>query len=160
MEYTTSLMSPETGVFANMKQSLGDILRPTKGEESYTKIAIRANEWIRKQIDSGRDLNIKHMSSEQVRRIFENITFNPAMIYIEALAAVQHVPLNSLLEAAGYPVPSHPNPASLITDDLRARFKQSLRGKGSNISEKGIKAAEESFDEIMEEVSNKLSKQP
>jgi hypothetical protein len=86
------------------KQTIGEILQPTKGTESYPDIAKRANKWLREQADSGRSLDIYKMSSEQVRRLFEDQTSRPAATYLEALAAVQNINPNILYEAAGYPV--------------------------------------------------------
>lgn len=86
-------------------KTMGDILRPTKGVESYAKIALRANNWLREEADKGRKLEVFRMSSEQVRRIFENETASPKPIYLEALAAAQRVDVNELYKSAGLPIP-------------------------------------------------------
>lgn len=91
------------------QKTVGEILRPTKGADSYPRIAIKANNWLREQIETGRPLSVSRMSSEQVRRIFEDITAKPDMIYLEALAAVQRVDVTVLYEAAGYSVPVAPS---------------------------------------------------
>lgn len=102
MNATPQLMC-ENEEFVSMFKSLGEILEPTRCGESYPRIAIQVNEWLRKQIESGRDLETKTASDEQIRRIFCNKITRPAAIYLEALAEVQNVPLVDLLEAAGYP---------------------------------------------------------
>lgn len=92
----------QRGVTMKDRLSLGQILMPTKGADSYPKIANRANEWLRKQTSDGRQLSIRKISSEQVRKIFSDEVERPASIYLEALAAAQNINVMDLYEAAGY----------------------------------------------------------
>ncbi len=84
------------------RPTIGEVLAPTKGGDSYAKIAIKANEWLRKQQDAGRQTPIGRMSSEQVRKIFTDCVERPAQIYLEALAEVQGADIEMLYRIAGY----------------------------------------------------------
>jgi hypothetical protein len=95
-------------------RTLGELLRPTKGSESYPVIARRANEWFRRQVESGREMSIARMSSEQVRRIFEDHTVRPRREYLEAIAAAQGIDPRELYEIAGYPVASISGPTDPV----------------------------------------------
>lgn len=85
--------------------TVGELLRPTKGERSYPQIALRANEWIRQQVEAGTYPVAVRMSPEHVRRIFEDHTQKPNPIYLDALAVIQEVDRFDLYEAAGLSVP-------------------------------------------------------
>ena len=111
----------------NETSSIEDILKPTKGNDSYEVIARRANAWFQRQIESGRDLTIRRMSSEQVRRIFDGQTLNPKAIYLEALAAVQEVDIRVLYRLAGYPVPECAD--SIINDIQNLLFRKNKHGE-------------------------------
>ncbi len=108
-----------------MARTVGEILRPTKGEDSYPRIANRANAWLQQQADSGRVLEIRRMSAEQVRRIFEDYTERPKAIYLEALAAVQGVDLADVYEAAGYHTPVRP-PGEILDIQVALRANRRL----------------------------------
>ena len=105
-------------------KTLGDVLRPTKGDSSYPQIANRANAWFRQQLDSGRPMGITRMSAEQVRRIFEDYTERPRMEYLEALAAVQSVDAKDLFQIAGYATGQTPEP-----EDLIRKYVERMRGQ-------------------------------
>jgi hypothetical protein len=125
-------------------------LRPTKGEDSYPKIAIRASNWFRAEKEKGRDLPIDRISAEHVRRIFEDMTARPDMIYLEALAAVQNVNLGSLLSAAGYAVPqqagNHLSPKErFIIHAYRSASTPAERKKLEDIAREICEEEEEEF---------------
>ncbi len=88
------------------RKTLNTLLMPTKGTLSYAKIATKVNEWLRDQMDTGRELETQRISAENVRRIFEDLIAQPSRITLEALAAVQEVPLADLFEAVGYFIPT------------------------------------------------------
>lgn len=91
------------GVAGVLMVKVGELLRATKGSDSYPVIARRVSAWMRSQYEQGRPIPTS-ISAEQVRKIFEDMVAKPAAIYLEALAAVQHVPLDDLLIAAGYAI--------------------------------------------------------
>jgi len=99
--------------------TLGEILRPTKGSDSYARIANRANEWFRGEAQRNGQIPITRMSSEQVRRIFEDQTERPNTVYLRALSAAQGVDLGDLYEAGGYRLPES-DPIRGIDRHLRA----------------------------------------
>ncbi len=140
-------------------QTLGEILRPTKGADSYEKIANRANEWFRKQIAAGRELHIRRMSSEQVRRIFEDQIERPASVYLEALAAAQEVDFSCLKVAAGYEQPSSLVPAiaqalppvSDITEEEKSQLLDMIKGYSSAQNETTRHYMAEAVKKILEE---------
>lgn len=89
-------------------KTVSEILKPTKGTSSYARIAQRANEWLAKQRELGRDTEIKRMSAEQVRRVFEGIPVRVGLIYLEAIGTVQNVDLQELYAASGNYIPPQP----------------------------------------------------
>lgn len=90
-----------------VRKTIGEILRPTKGNDSYPKITIRANEWLRKMAEENNRMSVTRMSSEQVRRMFDDSIERPKQEYLHAVAHAQNIPVQLLLEAAGYPVPDN-----------------------------------------------------
>ena len=94
---------PKCGTMLLMSTStIGEILRPTKGADSYPRIANRANQWLRSRLEAGARLSASRISAEHVRRIFEDQTERPRPVYLQALAAAQQLDPAVLLEAAGY----------------------------------------------------------
>lgn len=109
------------------KKTFSDILMPTKGSDSYPKIAIRANEWIRQQKENGRYIGINKMSSEQVRKIFNDEVEQPGKPYLEALAAVQGVSIEQLYEAAGYGAAPLDEEESVVIEAFRGARSEATR---------------------------------
>ena len=125
-------------------KTMNEILMPTKGNDSYEKIAIRANEWFRKQIEAGRSLQIGNISIEQVRKIFIGLTARPDMIYLEVLSSVQNVSYNDLLKATGYHVEDD--------DPLKTVVIQYLARKNNDTPEGKKQSLYQAIDEILEEL--------
>ena len=107
--------------------TIGEILRPTKGADSYPRIANRANQWLRSRLEAGARLSASRISAEHVRRIFEDQTERPRPVYLQALAAAQQLDPAVLLEAAGYWPDIAPD--NLI-ESVDLPTKTTIEGKG------------------------------
>lgn len=126
-----------------LMQTVGEILKPTKGDRSYTQIALKANEWLREKAEDGTYRTVERLSYEHVRRIFEDYTQRPNIVYLEALAAVQGVDRVALIEAAGYQVPSPPDAAP------QEKIRLALRAY-PELSEQDVEAVMASFQRILD----------
>lgn len=131
-----------------VSKTLGDILRPTKGDDSYPRIANRANAWLRQQREAGRELPVASMSSEQVRRVFEDHTVSPKPIYLEALAAVQDVDVRALYAAAGYSFVENGRGSDPILNAIIAAYRSARHGSArQKMREAAEKIAREEAEE-------------
>lgn len=86
------------------RMSLDDLFASTKRADSYDDIADRANLWLIAQSRFGRRLGAGRITGLQVMLIFEGMISQPAPVYLEALCAVQGVPLEDAMAAAGYSI--------------------------------------------------------
>lgn len=87
------------------KKTVSYILRSTQGTSSYDEIAHKVNEWFRNELAKGRTLVIRDVSASDIQMIYIGMETSPSMEMLEALSAVQGVPIWELFKAAGHSIP-------------------------------------------------------